>query len=304
MRRPGPLLVAGTFALLTLIWGTTWAAIRIGLTGIPPFAGVALRFGIAAVVLLAFGLLLGVPFGRHTREPALWLVNTALSFCVSYGVVYWTEQWVPSGLAAVLFATFPLFVAILAHFMLPGERLAPGSVVGIVLGFAGVAVIFSEDFGLLGGPRVALAAGVMLVSPVVSSVASVAVKRWGGGIHPISLTAIPMAFTAMIMGAIALFVERDRDLSFDARSVTALLYLAIFGSAVTFSLYYWLLSHVSATRLSLIAYLVPVMAVAVGAGFMDEPITGRTLAGSGLVVAGVAITVRGGALAYWRNGKT
>jgi drug/metabolite transporter (DMT)-like permease len=103
-----------------------------------------------------------------------------------------------------------------------------------------------------------------------------------------------MGLTAAIMGAVSLALERDREFIFDRTSVAALLYLAIFGSAVTFTLYYWLLSHISATRVSLIAYLVPLVAVGIGAGLMDEPLTLRTLAGTSLVIGGVALTVRAG----------
>jgi drug/metabolite transporter (DMT)-like permease len=294
LRAPGPALVTATFVLLTAVWGTTWAVIRVGLEGIPPFAGVALRFAIACAVLLVVGRALGVRYGRRPHEVTLWIVNAALAFCVSYGVVYWAEQWVPSGLTAVLFSSFPLFVALLAHFFLPGERLVPGALVGVVLGFVGVAVIFSEDFALLGGPQVAFASTVMLASPMAAAIASVAVKRFGKGVHPFSLTAIPMGLTAVTMGAISLAVERDRQIVFDRTSVAALLYLAILGSALTFTLYYWLLSHISATRVSLIAYLVPLVAVGVGAGVMGEPLTGRTLAGTALVIGGVALTVRTG----------
>ena len=93
--------------------------------GVPPFTGVALRFALAGVLLVALAPSLGVRLGRAPREPVLWLVNGVLSFCLSYSAVYWAEQYIPSGLAAVLFATYPLFVAALAHFLLPGERLAP-----------------------------------------------------------------------------------------------------------------------------------------------------------------------------------
>jgi drug/metabolite transporter (DMT)-like permease len=220
------------------------------------------------------------------------VVNGILSFCCSYGVVYWCEQWVPSGLASVLFATFPLFVAVLAHVALPEERLGAASLAGILVGFAGVVLIFSEDFRRLGGPGVALASAVMLVSPLVSAVASVAIKKWGKGISPLSLTAVPMLIAGAVMGALALAVERDRPVAWTPASVGALLYLALAGSALTFSLYYWLLSHLPATRVSLIAYTTPVVAVTVGALFMDEPYTARTLAGSALVVAGVALSAR------------
>jgi drug/metabolite transporter (DMT)-like permease len=183
-------------------------------------------------------------------------------------------------------------VAALAHVLLPGERLAPIAVAGMALGFAGVAVIFSDDLALLGGEAVRTAALVMLVSPVVSAAASVVVKRWGGDVHPLSLAAVPMLIAGAVMGAVALLVERHRPLVFDARSLGALLYLALLGSAVTFTIYYWLLARVRATQVALMSYLIPIVAVAVGALLFDEPLRPRLLAGSALVLAGVVLVSR------------
>ena len=286
-------MALAAFAILCMIWGTTWVVIQIGLEGLPPLSGVAIRFAIASAVLLAAAIALGVRMGRSRRERGLWLVNALLSFSGSYGVVYWSEQWVPSGLAAVLFATYPLFVTILAHWALPAEPISARELAGILVGFGGVGLIYSQDFSALGGPQVALAAVVMLISPLVSAVASVAVKRWGEGVHPLSLTSVPMAMTAGIMGSMAFAFERGRDFHWNATSVGALFYLAIMGSAVTFTLYYWLLSHFPAKRMALIAYIIPVVAVGIGLA-RGEPLTGRILGGAGMVVAGVAIAVQAG----------
>jgi drug/metabolite transporter (DMT)-like permease len=293
MSASGPGRLIGAFLLLTLVWGTTWAAIRVGLQGVPPFTGVALRFAIAGTLLLALAPVLGVRLGRRgRREKALWLANGVLSFCMSYSAVYWAEQFIPSGLAAVLFATYPLFVAGLAHVLLPGERLRSIAAVGVVLGFAGVAVIFSDDLTLLGGEAVRRAALVMLVSPLASAVATGVIKRWGSDLHPLSLSAVPMLIAGLVMGAVALLVERHRPLVVDLRSVGALRYLAILGSAVTFTIYYWLLARVPATRLALMSYLIPIVAVAVGAVLFDEPLRPRLLAGSALILAGVVTVSR------------
>ncbi len=281
--------IALAVTVLTLIWGTTWAAIAIGLEGIPPFTGVAARFAIAFLFLLALIRQQRVPLGRQPYEIRLWFLNGLLAFCLTYGAVYWAEQHIPSGLTAVLFATFPLFVAILAHYMLPGEPLSFWKLTGTVLGFAGVVVIFSEDLTLVGTDKAYLAAGVALLAPPACAITSVAIKRWGKAIHPLSISGIPMGITAGIMGAVALTFESDRSVELNAVSVGALLYLAVLGTALTFSLYYWLLRQVSATGLSLIAYLTPVVAVLVGTQVMDEPMTARTWAGSGLVVAGVVL---------------
>ena len=142
--RPSRTLLAGTFILLCLIWGTTWAAIKIQLQGIPPFAGVAIRFGLASVLLLALAPRFGVRFGATRRERVLWVAIALLSFCGSYGLVYWAEgNGVPSGLAAVLFATFPLLTAALAHLLVPGERLTVQGLAGMLVGLGGLCLLFS-----------------------------------------------------------------------------------------------------------------------------------------------------------------
>ncbi len=285
-------IVAAVFVLLTLIWGTTWSAIVVSLQGIPPVGGVALRFGLAGLALLGVARLRGIVLGRRPMERRLWVVNGVFSFCISYGVVYWAEQYVPSGLTSVLFATFPLFTVLLAHFLLPEERLGAMAALGMLVGFGGVAVIFSEDFSRLGGPKVAAASVVMLVSPFAAAIGNVLVKRWGEGIHPISLTSVPMLMTGVVMGGISAGVESRAQFTFEGWSVAAVLYLALVGTAVTFTLYFWLLARMAASRLALLGYSVPVVAVTVGVLLLDEPLTARMVAGSVLVLAGVGLASR------------
>ncbi|MEA2601396.1 MAG: hypothetical protein QOF89_2388 [Acidobacteriota bacterium] len=262
-----------------------------GLRGIPPFTGVALRFAIASAALLALAPFLGVKLGRSRTERRLWLANALLTFALPYSVLYWAEQWVPSGLCAVIFGTFPLLTALAAHFVLPAERLTLRGVAGIILGFAGVAVIFSEDFQALGGSQVAKAAAVLLISPVSAALGNVTVKRWGDGLHPLSTAAVPMGITALSVGALALLVESGRAVTFNTPSILSILYLAVIGSAFPFTVYFWLLRHQSATNLSMINYATPVLAVIVGSLFMGEAFTPRILAGSALVLVGVAVAV-------------
>jgi len=248
------------FAVLTLIWGTTWGAIRVGLEGLPPFTAISIRFAIATTILLVYAAATKVPLGKHPHEKTLWIVNGLLFFSVSYGVVYWSEQFIPSGLSAILFALFPLLVTLLAHYALPNEPLRRRGAIGVALGFLGIVVIFSEDFAKFGGRQALIAAAVMLLSPFVSALSSVGIKKYGAGIHPVS--------------------------------VAALLYLAICGSSVTFTLYYWLLRHVRAGRVALIAYMTPIVAVIFGVGFLHERLTPRIVLGALLVIFGVILAVR------------
>jgi drug/metabolite transporter (DMT)-like permease len=290
MSAPSPFLKALTLGLLTLIWGTTWAAITISLRGIPPFTGVALRFGIAAMLLLAYAHLNGIPLAAaNSRDRRLRILHALLTFCASYGVVFWAEQWVPSSLASVLFATFPLMVAVLANFVLPSERMTASVLVGTVLGFAGIAVIFAEDFDLLGGHMVGVAAAVMMISPLAAAVVSVAVKRWGAGMHPVPFNAVAMALAAGIMGVVAAIVEGHLPMVFSPGPVAAVLYMAVAGTAITFPLYFWLLEHMEARQVALIGYGTPIVALFLGVVFMNESLTTRTLVGSALVVVGVAV---------------
>jgi drug/metabolite transporter (DMT)-like permease len=123
----------------------------------------------------------------------------------------------------------------------------------------------------------------------VSAVASVTIKRWGAGVHPLSLAAVPMLLCAILVAPVAAIAERGARVVFDARSLAALVYLAVLGSALTFTVFYWLLARVPATRVALISYLIPIVAVVIGAVAFDEPLRPRLLAGSALVLAGVGL---------------
>lgn len=292
MPRSDDRLDALVFLVLTLVWGTTWAAIRVALVGIPPLTGVAVRFSLAGTLLLVLAWRRGVALGRSSRERWLWLVTAATTFAGSYGLVYWAEQWVPSGLAALLFATYPLWVALGARWL--GLESGGGALrlAGLLLGFAGVAVLFSEDLEGLAGPGVRRAAAIFLLSPIFSAIGSLAVKRWGKGISAISLGAVPMLLTGVAMALVAATLESGRALSLAWAPWAATLYLALFGSALTFTLYFWLLARRSVVGVGLIAYTVPMVAVLVGHLALDEPFTPRLALGALLVLGGVALALR------------
>jgi drug/metabolite transporter (DMT)-like permease len=281
----------GAFLLLTLIWGTTWAAIRFGLEGIPPLAGVGLRFLIAGLVLLAVALARRERLGALPNERRLWLYNGLATFVIPYGLIYWAEQRVPSGLASVLFATFPLWLVLWSRWLLPEEKAGPLRLAGVVLGFVGVAVIFSEDFDKLGGDDVRHRGAMLLVAAAVSATGSLAVKRWGKGVSPLSSSSIPMILAGAVCCALSLALE-SAPVTLAWKPVVATLYLALFGSALTFSLYFWLLARSTAVMASLISYTAPVIAVLVGVLLFAEPVTGRMVAGGLLVLAGVAGVLR------------
>ena len=282
----------GAFLSLTLIWGTTWAAIRFGLEGIPPLAGVAIRFAVAGVLLISLARLRGEKLGRTPVERWLWLYNGFATFILPYSIIYWAEQVVPSGLAAVLFATFPLWLVLLSRWILPEERSSWMRLAGVASGFVGVAVIFSEDFARLGGEAVRLRGATLLVASAISASGSLAVKRWGKGTTPLSFAAVPMLLAAAVCSVLSLAFERGQPIQFHAPAILATLYLAIFGSALSFTIYFWFLGRSSAVLASLISYTAPVVAVLLGVLVLQEPVTARMAAGAVLVLAGVAGAIR------------
>ena len=279
---------AAAFVVLTVVWGTTWAAIRVGLEGFPPLTGVAVRFALAGAVLWLVARWRRVPLGRGPRERFLWPWNALLTFVVPYGVIYWAEQRVPTAVASVLFATFPLWAALIGWWALPSDRPGPARLAGVAVGFVGVAVVFSGDFAALGGDVVRGRSVALLGAAAVSAAGSVGIKRWGAGVPPLSLASVPMLLTGVVAGAAALLLERSEPVTLAVRPVLATLYLALFGSALTFTLYFRLLARRSVTAASLVSYTAPAVAVLIGVAVLDEPFTARFAWGAGLILAGVA----------------
>lgn len=280
-------------AAVSFIWGSTWLAIKVGLESMPPFLSAGMRFALAAGVLAGLSWAAGVPWPREARTHAGLLALGVLNFVVNYGAVYWGEQYVSSGLTAVLFATYPLFVLLIAHATIGTERITPRKAVGVALGFAGVFVIFRSDLALA-EPRAALAAAVILVSPVASALTSVGIKKWGHDLHPYTLTALPMAYGAVALTAIGLTFEDARAIEWTRAAVGSLAYLSLFGSVIAFVVYYRLLKVVSVSLLALVSYAFPIVAVVLGWLVLGERLAGSTLLGAGAVLAGIAI-------ATWRR---
>lgn len=222
----------------------------------------------------------------------MWFLNALCHFVIPYGIVYWSEQWLPSGLVAVLFSTNPLFVAVLAHLILPGERMRRLAWIGVTVGFLGVAIIYSEDLGALGGSRARTVATVFMLSPLVAAIGDVLIKRFWSKVHAVSLTAPSLAITAILMAGLSLAVEDTRAMELNAQAWGIILYLAVFGTAVAFLLYFYLLARVPVTGLTLIAYPIPIVALLVGALFLGEVITVRVAVGAGLVLCGVWAALR------------
>lgn len=283
----------GLVAALCFVWGSTWLGIKIGLEETPPFLGAAVRFAIAATILFLLGRLQRVPFPRSRRAHLGLLALGLNSFGLSYGVVYWSEQILPSGLTAVLFATHPLLVLVLAHLVIHEERITVRRALGVALGFAGVFLIFRSDLGIA-DPRAGLAILVLMFSPLAAAVSNVAIKRWGHGMHVYNLTTLPMAYGCVVLFAVSFLVEDPGAARWTATAIGAVLYLAVFGSVFAFVAFYTLLKRVAVSTLALISYVFPVVAVVLGWVVLGERLGPGAWAGTAAIVGGIA-------LATWRR---
>ncbi|MGH2763075.1 MAG: DMT family transporter [Thermoleophilaceae bacterium] len=283
MSRPAAL---GLYALLVLIWSSTWVAIKIGLEDCPPLLGAGIRFVVAGVVLLAFA---GVQ--RRPLRTDAWLaaVLALMPFALAYGLVYWGEQYIPSGLAAVLFGVLPLYTAFLGAALLPDQPLRARLVAGVLVAIGGLALAFAESTDS-GHPELAIAgAAALAVAPVGASVGNISIKLRAGG-----LDAVVLNGWAMLVGGVLLLVasaigESWGDAAWSADAVGSIAYLALIGSAVPFVVLTVLLRHMSAQAMSFLAMLLPFGALVFGAALYSEEITARALAGAALVAIGLLI---------------
>src|SRR5256885_4263291 len=282
---PGPMATSSTrsaaFAMLCLIWGSTWLAIRIGLEGAPPFLSASLRFAVASIVLVLLGIVFRSKWPQNRTEWALVGFVGIVLFTADYGLIYWGENnGVLSGLSAFLFATLPRQTALVATAFLTAERFTVQKLLGIGVGFGGVVLIFRSQLGTAGLGQVFPMLSIVLAA-TCAAFATVAVKRWGHDTEPITFNAAAMAVGAAGLATVSLIAREPSGIPTWPQGLGAILYLAIAGSVVTFVAWQWLLKAMPATSLSYIALIIPIVAVLLGAGLGNETFDLVDLAGAG-----------------------
>jgi drug/metabolite transporter (DMT)-like permease len=272
------------YALLVLIWSSTWVAIKIGLEDAPALLGAGIRFAAAGVLLLAFA----AARRRSLKTDRLLAVTLGLlPFAFCYGLVYWGEQYIPSGLTAVLFGVMPLYTAVLAALLLQDEPISARLLAGVGLALAGLALAFVESLELGSEERAALGAIAVVLSPLGAALGNVALKRRGASLDAIVLNGWGMLIGGALLLAGSAGSEDWGDAAWSANAIGSILYLAVIGSAVAFVTLTILLRAMSAQASSFIALMIPFGALIFGALLYSEPITGRAVAGAALVVAGL-----------------
>lgn len=285
------------FAAVYLIWGSTYLAIRFAIETLPPFLMAGTRFLVAGAILYAFTRARGAarPTRAHWRSTA---IVGALLLWVGNGGVTWAEQWVPSGVTALLVATVPFWM-VLADWLRPGGT-RPGAMVvgGLLLGFTGLVILIGPASWPGGEGVHPLGAAVLMVSTVAWSVGSIYSRGADLPERPLQATGMEMLAGGALLTALGLAsgeAARFDPGTVSLRSWLALLYLIVFGSLVGFSAYIWLLGVTAPARAATYAYVNPVVAVLLGWGLAGETLAPRTLAAVVVIIGAVALitTARG-----------
>jgi len=282
------------YLFLCAVWGSTWLVIKIGLEDLPPLRFAGYRMALACLLLAPFAFRRGgeVPTRRETFFIA---ANGFLQIGLCYALVFIASQWIPSGLAALFFATFPIWVGLFAHFLLPGEPLTLRTLLAAGLGVLGVAVIEGPAAaGALGSRTWGLVAGgaMVLGSAVISGYSNVLVKKHLGSVPPAlnvwGQTLIGAAFLLLC----AALLERGRPAVWTTSAVASLAYLALFGTALTFVGLFWLIPRVPVSVVGTIPLVDTLIAILLGAWILGEKLSARVLVGGLLILSGVALAVR------------
>jgi drug/metabolite transporter (DMT)-like permease len=289
--RPPRWKILLAFAIIYLVWGSTFLAIRVGVHEVPPFLLAALRFLAAGLVLFGWTL------ARRERSPSArqWASVTLLALLIfvgDYGLIFWAEQRVPSGVTAVIMATIPVFMALAEIVFLRTQRLTLRLALSLLIGIGGVAVLVSRSLSIGGAPIDPNGAMVLIVAAISWSIASALNRKL-----PMPESKVLSSGAQMLAGGVLLALTSaalGEFRGFHPSAVSraawfALIYLIVAGSIVAFTAYVWLLHHESPTKVGTYAYVNPVVAVLVGYFLGGESLGGRTILGTLLVLVSVIV---------------
>ena len=279
------------FAIIYFVWGSTYLAIRVGVREVPPFLLAAMRFLIAGLLLYGWMIARGErsPTGRQWASASLLAI---LIFVLDYGLVFWAEQRVPSGVAAVMMATIPAFMALSEIILLRTQRLTLRLTLALFIGIGGVAVLMSGSLNLGGAPIDKEGAAALIVASISWSVASVLSRKL-----PLPPSKVMSSGAQMLAGGVFLAltaVALGEFRSFHPWAISrgawlSLLYLIVAGSIIGYTAYVWLIHHESPTKVGTYAYVNPVVAVLVGYFLGGETIDPRTILGTLFVLISVVV---------------
>ena len=277
------------FGLLGFFWGSSYLFIRIGVdAGLAPFTLVTLRLAIGFLLLASVVLVARERPPRDLRIYGHLVVIAVLSVALPFSLISWAEQSVASSLAAVINGAIPLVVIVIAATVLPDEPFTGGRLVGVLVGLAGVAILVGFDPGVLSGTSV-LPALALLGSTTSYAAGGVYARRFLQGVKPMVIAVFEIGFALAIAAVLATVLDGGIRLPTRTDAIFAVVWLGLLGSGLAFLINFRLLARWGATRTSLVAYLMPVVGLLLGAVVLHESVDLRIVLGTALVIAGIGL---------------
>jgi drug/metabolite transporter (DMT)-like permease len=286
-----PARVALVWVITCLIWSTVWLFIKLGVRDVPPVTFAASRLFIAILVMVPATLAMKIPLPRDPRDWRLIATTGVILLGINYALLNWGLQHVSSGLTAVLQSATPAFALVFGHLMLHDEKITIRKAVGLLLGMLGITVIFWDQL-TFGGRAFSGSIAVTLGAACVAF-AYVMVRRSGRRLHPSIITTGQMIAAFIPLTIYAALVEGNPlSIEWTPTAVTSAIYLALLGSVVAAWLNYWLLSRVGAVNLLIMGLVEPIIAIMLGAWFLNESMNGRAIVGGAVILFSVVLTMK------------
>lgn len=272
-----------------LVWGTTYLAIRVALESVPVALLAGLRWTAAGVLMAIVLRVSGQALPGPRAWPSLALIGFLMSV-IGNGLVVWAEQYVASGLAAVVVAMVPFWSVGVEAVLPKGERLSARMLIGLALGFAGIVVLVWPELTTNGsGNNFLFGILALQLACFGWAIGTSFTKRYAKGHNPLASAAVQMIFGGLILMAIGTATGEWGRLVFTERTAFAMIYLVIFGSIVGYTAYVYALGHLPVSTVSLYAYVNPIIAVVLGTLLLGEPFDARLVFAAAMVLAGIAV---------------
>ncbi|HEV2962105.1 MAG TPA: EamA family transporter [Candidatus Angelobacter sp.] len=283
--------VITAFTLLSTLWGGTYLAMRVAVEHMAPYTLASVRYMISGPIMLAACALAGQKIRLNRQDALRLLAIGALLLSVGNIGVIWAEEYLPSGLTALLVAVLPIWMAIIEAWIFKGRRIPPLGMAGLALGIAGIFVLLWPKLssGTRFGHAELIGVVILLTGSFGWAYGSVLSSRWTLSIGVFAAIAWQMTLGGLVDTVVALGTGGFHHVEWTFKVVLAIAYLVICGSWIGFTCYIWLLEHVAAPKVGTYAYVNPVVAVVLGWLFLDEKVDGYMFAGTAIILAAVAM---------------
>jgi len=286
MEQKETLKAYGAWLSVCFFWGTTYLAIRIGVESLPPALFAGIRWLTAGLLFLLILRIRGVPFPER-REYLNLAVVAVMLLVIANGCVVWAEQWVPSGLTALIVATLPFWMAGIETQLPTGNPLTARKVIGIVIGFAGLVLLFYPDLNTSFDRAYLWGIFVLFIAPFSWAIGSLYSKYRPVKSQPLMAAAAQMVIAGIVLIGIGILAQETGRFHFNMAGFGAMAYLIMFGSIVGYGSYIYSLTKLPAAKVSLFAYINPVIAVFLGWLILDERLDSYVFAATALILSGV-----------------